>query len=103
MKQTLLLAKNLATIIQINLSTRVTKLATNAWRPRCHHPPRKERPRSPPLISLTLNRRTMPEPLEKGEVEPLVEEVFHRENDQRHQVQQHSRTPPPSMLVKKEY
>jgi hypothetical protein len=55
------------------------------------------------LISLTLNRRTMPEPLEKGEVEPLVEEVFHRENDQRHQVQQHSRTPPPSMLVKKEY
>jgi hypothetical protein len=81
MKQTLLLAKNLATIIQINLSTRVTRLATNAWRPRCHHPPRKERPRSPPLISLTLNRRTMPEPLEKGEVEPLVEEVFHRENE----------------------
>lgn len=81
MKQTLLLAKNLATIIQINLSTRVTRLATNAWRPRCHHPPRKERPGSPPLISLTLNRRTMPEPLEKGEVEPLVEEVFQRENE----------------------
>jgi hypothetical protein len=44
----------------------------------------------------------MSEPLEKEEVEPLVEE-FHREKDQRRQVQQHSRTPPPSMLVKKEY